>query len=115
DALQLRRAGQVTIVGIAGEEPASVFDGPRIDFGDLFWTSRRVAAFPTAEAGRGRRREGILGSGFFRRFVVVIDQRAQTVALHEPDTFKYSGEGEILPLRFKRGGSTPILAASLNA
>lgn len=114
DALQLRRAGHVTIVGIAGEEPASVFEGPRMDFGDLFWTSRRVAAFPPFEAGRGRRREGILGSGFFRRFVVVIDQRAKTVVLHEPGAFKYSGDGEILALRFKRGSSTPILAALLN-
>jgi len=113
DALQLRRRGEVTIVGIAGEEEANVFEGPRMEFNGLTWTLRRVAAFP--ESGRGRKREGILGSGFFRRFVVEIDQRAKSVTLHEPGAFQYAGEGEILPLRFKRGSSTPIVTASINA
>ena len=114
EALQLRRAGRVTIVGIAGEEEAGVFEGPRFDLGRLTWNTRRVASFPSSEGGRGRSREGILGSGFFRRFVVEINQRAKTITLREPESFRYSGRSEALPIRFKRGGSTPIVAASLD-
>ena len=116
EALQLRRAGRVTIVGIAGEEEAGVFEGPRFEFdlGGLTWNPRRVGSFPSSERGRGRHREGILGSGFFRRFVVEINQRAQTITLREPESFRYSGRSEALPIRFKRGGSTPIVAASLD-
>jgi hypothetical protein len=79
--------------------------------GGVNWTPRRVAAFPV-EPG-GRRRSGILGAGFFRRFVVEIDQRTKRVTLHEPASFEYSGDGEILPLRFRR--DTPIVSASLGA
>jgi len=115
DTLQLRRTGHVTIVGIAGEEEAGVFDGPQFDFKGLSWSSRRVAAFPPSENGRGRRREGILGSGFFRRFVVVIDQNARQIELADPGNFNYSGNGEIVPLKFRRGSSTPIITATVTA
>jgi predicted aspartyl protease len=111
EALQLRRTGQITIVGIAGEAPAGVYEGARLDFGGVSWTPRRVAAFPMNESGR--RRNGILGSGFFRRFVVEIDQRTKRVSLHEPGSFEYAGSGEILALRFRR--DTPIVSASLGA
>lgn len=111
ESLQLRRTGQITIVGIAGEAPAGVYEGPRLDLGGVNWTPRRVAAFPVDSGGR--RRNGILGAGFFRRFVVEIDQRTKRVTLHEPGSFEYSGDGEILALRFRR--DTPIVSASLGA
>jgi len=111
ESLQLQRRGQITIVGIAGEAPAATYEGLRLDFGGVNWTPRRVAAFPANESGR--RRSGILGSGFFRRFVVEIDQRAKRVTLREPASFEYSGNGEILAMRFRR--DTPIINASLGA
>src|SRR5262245_49519218 len=61
ESLQLKRTGQITIVGIAGEAPAGVYEGPRLDLGGASWTPRRVAAFPV-EPG-GRRRTGIIGAG----------------------------------------------------
>src|SRR5262249_35465410 len=73
EELALRRMGRITIVGIAGEEPAGIFEGPSLDFGGLTWQPRRVAAFAAGENDRPWRRHGILGSGFFRRFVVEID------------------------------------------
>ena len=108
-ALSLRRVGRITIVGIAGEEPANVFEGPTFDFAGATWKARRVAAFPADSQTGSRRRDGILGAGFFRRFVVEIDSRRKTLLLHEPDTYQYAGAGEILPLTFK--SSTPIVDA----
>jgi Aspartyl protease len=111
ESLGLRRTGRMTIVGIAGEEEAGVFDGPTFDFAGASWTPRRVAAFPASDSGRGRRRDGILGSGFFRRFVVEIDPAAKFVRLHDPSGFQYRGTGEILPLTFK--SSTPVVEAAV--
>src|SRR5262249_23691743 len=87
-ALELKPAGRVTIIGVAGEEPAEMFEGPTFDFGHGFtYTSRRIASLPSN--GRGyARRDGILGSGFYRRFVVEADHRAKTIALHEPASFQ---------------------------
>ena len=112
EASALRRTGRITIVGIAGEEPAGVFEGPAFDFSGLTWKPRRIAAFSADSPGRSRRRDGVLGSGFFRRFVVEINSRDNTVTLHEPGHYAYSGPGEILPLTFK--GTTPVVEASIH-
>ena len=109
DALSLRRAGRITIVGIAGEEQAGMFEGPEFDFGGLRWKPRRVAAFPTDDSSR-RSRYGILGSGFFRKYVVEIDPRTKRVTLRLPENFRYNGEGEVVPLTFQ--DSTPIVEAT---
>jgi hypothetical protein len=111
ESFALKRTGRITIVGIAGEEPAGVFEGPPFDFAGMIWKPRRVAAFPAESQGRSRRRDGILGSAFFRRYVVAIDPTARTITLHEPDTYNYSGDGEVLPLAFQ--GTTPIVEAGL--
>ena len=110
DDMDLRRRGKVTIVGIGGEEDADMFEGAVLDFGGLTYAPRRVAALPS-DRERSRRRDGVLGSGFFRRFVVEIDAKTGTVTLHEPASFEYTGNGEIIPLTFRK--DTPILEASL--
>ncbi len=108
----LARAGRgVTIIGIAGEERADTYDGPVFDFLGRTWKPRRIAALSDDGAGRGRRRDGILGSGFFRRFVVRLQPARRTVELIEPDAFEYAGDGEILPLDFR--SSTPNVEATL--
>jgi len=108
----LQRTGRsIRIIGIAGEEQAEMFDGPTFDFAGLSWKPRRVASFPSANQSRSRPREAVLGSGFFRRFVVEIDPQRKELTLHEPDTFNHTGPGEILPLTFK--SSTPIVEASV--
>jgi predicted aspartyl protease len=108
----LRRTGRITIVGIAGEAPADVYEGPELDFSGVTWKPRRVAAFTDAGGGgRSRRRDGILGSGLFRRFVVEIDSQRREVRLHEPRSFHYTGQGEVLPLTFS--GDTPVVEATL--
>jgi len=107
----LRRTGRITVVGIAGEAPAGVFEGPTFDFSGTMWKPRRVAALSADDPSRSRRRDGILGSGFFRRFVVEIDSARNTIALHEPRAYQYSGNGEALPITFK--GSTPIVETTV--
>lgn len=128
EQLGLRRRGKVTIVGIGGEEDADMFEGAVLDLGGLSYSPRRVAALPSDR--ERSRRDGVLGSGFFRRFVVEIDPRRSTVTLHEPASFQYplqsplqsrDREGAdsqsnpnttaIIPLTFRR--DTPVLEASI--
>ena len=107
EVLPLRRSGHTTIMGISGKEEAPVYDGVVLTFGFLSYAPRRVAALPS---DRGARRvDGILGAGFFRRFVVEIDQN--TLRLHEPTNFHYTGSGQVIPFKLQR--QTPVLEASL--
>lgn len=98
----------VTIVGIAGEEQARVYDGPVFAFGSANWNPRRIAALSDGES-RSRRRDGVLGSGFFRHFVVRLDPKTKSIELLQPESYTYAGDGEILPLNFK--SSTPSIEA----
>jgi predicted aspartyl protease len=107
--LGLRRVGGVTIVGISGEERADRYAGAVFDFGGAQFTPRSVAALPSDARRRGR--DGVLGSAFFRRFVVELDWRAGHVRLHEPATFQYPGRGEVVPLSFH--GEVPVVDAQL--
>ena len=111
EKLQLKRAGSITIVGIAGEEKAATYEGARFDFGGADYSPRRVTVLPS-EAQSRRRRDGILGAGFFRRFVVEIDSANRTMTLYDPKDFQYTGKGEVLPLEFRR--DTPIVEAAIN-
>ena len=41
---------------------------------------------------------GLIGSDLFKRFVVEIDYDAKAINVFEPDKYKYTGHGEILPI-----------------
>jgi predicted aspartyl protease len=112
EPLGLRRAGEITIAGIAGDEKAPTFEGAVFDIGGVKYAPRRVASLGS-DSSRRRRRDGILGSGVFRQFVVEIDFAAKQLALYAPSNFTYLGKGEVIPLRFRRGGTTPIMTASV--
>lgn len=108
--LGLKATGKITIIGVAGEEQADTFEGVTLDFGGMIYKPRRLAAL-ASHSSRSSRRDGVLGSGFYRRFVVEVDHAAKSMVLHEPASFEYSGKGEVVPLRFRR--STPIISASI--
>lgn len=111
EKLQLRRVGNMTIMGIAGDERAETYSGANFDFGGMTYAPRRITVIPSDGQKRRRGRDGVLGVGFFRRFVVEINPTARTLTLREPDAFEYSGKGEIIPLIFRR--DTPIVEAAI--
>ena len=109
--LGLKRAGSITIIGIAGEEKAETYEGANFDFKGANYSPRRVTVLPSDGQSR-RRRDGILGAGFFRRFVVEIDPGQRAMTLHDPKQFDYTGDGEVIPLSFRH--DTPIIEAAIN-
>jgi len=58
----------------------------------------------------GRPYQGTLGADFFSRVVVEIDYARQTLRLYDPATYKYTGKGAVIPLRFS--GPAPLIKAS---
>ena len=111
ESLNLESVGHMTIVGIAGEEQADTYAKAVFDFGGATYAPRRIAALPSEARRRWRKRDGILGEGFFRRFVVEIDVAKQRLRLFEPKTFEYHGTGEILPISFTK--DTPVIDATI--
>ncbi|MEY2429977.1 MAG: hypothetical protein QOJ40_2862 [Verrucomicrobiota bacterium] len=109
ESLNLKRVGKMTILGIAGEEKADTYSGATFEFGGMTYQPRRIAALPSESRRRWRNRDGIIGAGFFRRFVVELDVAHGRMRLHEPASFSYAGSGEVLPLEFK--SDTPIVEA----
>ncbi|MEW6160820.1 MAG: retropepsin-like aspartic protease [Verrucomicrobiota bacterium] len=109
-ALELKRVGHITVAGIAGEEKADLFQGTQLKLGNVTFTPRRLAALPSDE--RNRKRDGVLGHGLFKQFVVEIDFKKSQLKLHDPQAFKYAGTGERLPLSFNHT-TTPLIDARL--
>jgi predicted aspartyl protease len=101
DSLQLERAGEITVVGIAGEERVPTFDNAIFDIGGARYAPRRVGGM----AATRRKRDGIIGAGLFRQYVVDLDMPRKELRLHEPKAFVYQGKGEAIPLRFRRSSA----------
>ncbi len=60
----------------------------------------------------GHASDGLLGFDFISRFVVEIDYVNNTVSLHEPNSYRYSGDGEVVPLTLLEddsGGKVPLV------
>jgi predicted aspartyl protease len=112
ETLGLKPAGTITINGIAGEEESDWLSGATFDFAGMKYSPRRVVSIPSDARRPRRQRDGILGSGFFRRFVVELDPVGKTMTLHEPARFDYTGKGEIIPLQFRR--DTPTVEATIH-
>ena len=60
--------------------------------------------------------DGLLGYDFISRFVIEIDYVNNTVSLHEPSGYKYSGTGGIVPLTLLEddsGGKVPLVKVKI--
>ena len=60
--------------------------------------------------------DGLLGYDFINRFVVEIDYVNKAISLHEPQGYKYSGSGEIVPLVMLEddsGGKVPLVRGEI--
>ena len=99
----------------SGPVPYRRYDGRnvRFDVGGAQFRSEHLISLDLSNqhAILGRPVDGILGSDLFRQFVVEIDYEAKVVRLHQPTTFRYTGDGEVLPLSFER--RLPYMVATL--
>ena len=69
----------------------------------LQMSNQRVRTLPLSvfTSVLGRPIQGTLGHDLFNRFVVEIDYANRVISLYEPKDYKYSGDGEIIPIRIE--------------
>jgi hypothetical protein len=57
---------------------------------------------------------GILGFDFINKYVIKIDYQRHRLTLYNPDTYRYDGSGESLPLTFNASGHPQLRAQILD-
>ncbi|HLA11450.1 MAG TPA: aspartyl protease family protein [Pyrinomonadaceae bacterium] len=60
----------------------------------------------------GQELDGIIGGEFISQFVVEVDYQAQLLKLHDKSKFKYTGTGEIIPMKLD-GQGHPLIEAEV--
>jgi hypothetical protein len=113
EQLKLQPSGSVSIEGIAGEERAPTYRGIIINMGEAEYAPRRIASIPSERSESRRRRDGVIGSSFFRQWVVEMDTRAEVIRLYSATNFNYTGRGEVIPFRFRPHDEIPVVEASI--
>ena len=103
EALGLKLEGSHQTRGAGGHVPSSTVRGVRLDIGGarLEDLSVQTIALTSIENAMGHKMDGILGSEFFRRYVVELDYENLRVGVYEPAGFEHKGGGESLPLTFE--------------
>ncbi|MGV3773322.1 MAG: aspartyl protease family protein [Verrucomicrobiales bacterium] len=112
DTLDIKPSGRVRINGIAGVERAPTYQGVSFDFGSgVVYSPDRIASIPSERGENHRRRDGVIGSGFFESYVVEFDPNADHLKLYSPKDYSYSGNGVIVPFKLRK--DIPVVSASL--
>ena len=103
EAIGLKFEGRGEAFGV-GENPVEtlITEAVSVELGQLCSFRQQMSAFAmdTFEAYFGREVAGVIGYDLFRRFVVEVDYVRSTLTLHKPQTYRYTGAGQSLPIRF---------------
>jgi hypothetical protein len=92
-------------------------DELEIDLGGVVLKDQAALAIPaeTLDCKGGQRVappfNGVIGHDLFRRFVVEVNRDRGLVTLHDPDTYRYTGRGRIVPARID--GRQPFVDATV--
>jgi hypothetical protein len=94
-ALQGRGAGE-------GSEDVGLVRMDSLSVGDVTIAEQIFAVFPMEPYSdiEGVTMSGLIGYEVFKRFVVTVDYERSRLTLSNPETFKYEGDGTIVPFRF---------------
>lgn len=103
--LGLRFAGSQQVGGAGGTEEASIIRGVSIKFPGVELYNQTVWSLPleALSVANGREMAGIIGYELFSHFVVEIDYATMFINLYEPQSYRYRGPGESIPLELQDG------------
>jgi predicted aspartyl protease len=104
--LGLKLEGKVEARGAgSGSANASFVRGFSYEVAGIELQDQSAVAIPLEmlKPYEGRAMEAILGYDFISRFVVEIDYANRKLYLHDPKTYRYEGNGEVLPISFDHG------------
>ncbi len=111
--LGLKLEGRTDATTQGGSIEASRVKGVSLNISGVEFNNMTLAAIRLSglEAGLGQRVDGILGYEIFDRFVVEIDYASKIVTFYEPQSYNYSGRGEVIPISI--GDNTPFVVGKI--
>ncbi len=112
EELKLKPITDGSIEGAGEGDPTQAYTSSNLTliFGDIEFYEQPSLVSPPA-AGFARMfpgTDGQLCNTFFKHFAVEFDFINNRVILHDPDTYKYSGEGSVLPMTTEEIGSHTV-------
>jgi len=110
-ALRLKPSGRFVETGGAGTATALIFKGNSIRLPNVKAVNLTISGLPIdfLSAPLGRKISGVLGNDILKQMVVEVDYVSQVINLYEPDSYQYSGSGEVIPLTLE--GDLPFVRA----
>lgn len=120
EQLQLNPVNASMIGGAGEEDPTQAYtsDNLTLEFPDIIFYEQPVLVSPPA-AGFAKMfpgADGQLCNTFFKHFIVEFDFDQNEIILHDPEHFKYEGNGSQLDIRLNESGtySVPFSFTMLN-
>jgi predicted aspartyl protease len=111
--LGLKLEGKTDATTQGGSIEASFVKDVSLNLSGVEFPKMTLAAIRLSglEAGLGRQVDGILGYEIFNRFVVEIDYASKVVTFYEPQGYKYSGRGAVIPISIE--DNTPFVVGRI--
>ena len=99
-ALRLKATGRTVGTGSAGTATALIFKGTSLELPNIEATNLTLYGLPIdfLSAPLGRRISGVIGNDILKQLVLEVDYASQVVNFYEPESYQYSGAGDILPI-----------------
>ncbi|MEJ7624847.1 MAG: aspartyl protease family protein [Pyrinomonadaceae bacterium] len=110
--LRLKPAGRIVGTGGAGTAEAVKFKTVSMQFPNIEISNLTIYGLPidSFSSPLGKKIGGVIGYDIIKEFVVEIDYAARKINLYKPESYQYSGAGEIFPLMFEE--NLPFVQAS---
>jgi len=110
--LRLKPAGKTVGTGGAGTAEAVKFKTVSMQFPNIEISNLTIYGLPidSFSSPLGKKIGGVIGNDIIKEFVVEIDYAARKINLYKPESYQYSGAGEIFPLMFEE--NLPFVQAS---
>jgi predicted aspartyl protease len=110
--LKLKKADDVDVKGVGGTVQGFLAKGISLSITGLTVRNQAVAVLPIDFPCEFSDIAGIIGYEFIKEFVVEIDYEAKTMSFSNPQTYQYTGHGDLLPIELT--GNTPRIRARID-
>ena len=108
-ALRLEPRGRVVGTGSAGTATALIFKGNSLKLPNVEAVNLTISGLPIdfLSSPLGRKIRGVIGNDILKELVIEVDYASQVVNLFEPESYQYSGLGEVIPITLE--GDLPFI------
>ena len=98
--LSLKAVGRTVGTGSAGTATAQIFKGNSLKLPNIEASNLTIYGLPIdfLSAPLGRKLSGVIGNDILKQLVFEIDYAAQTLNFYDPESYRYSVAGGIVPI-----------------